>query len=170
MDKINNKGVTYIELLVVVAVMSLMVAFSAITMGTVNRNNVARARDEVISSINGGRAKSLTSGTDNGWCNFTVKNGDLYCYNGSQVKIIDSSKQNWNKVFSKQIRLEYDSAVLGEGEILNLSFKQSTGEFAGYHVSTMDDVNKIETGPLELKVTNGNKEMIINVNDFGKIN
>lgn len=165
----SNKGVTYIELLLVIAVMSIMVAFASISMGTVNRNNIFRAKDEVISSINQGRSSALTNGSDKGWSNFTVKNGNLYHNAGSKITIVDFNTQNWEKVCSKNVQLKYGTATLGENQILNLSFKQSTGEFLGYHVSTMDDVNDITTGPVIIGMTNKNKTTSFTINTFGKI-
>ncbi len=165
----NNKGVTYIELILVITVMTLMVAFATISMGTVSRNNIYRAKDEVISSINNARSSALTNGSDKGWSNFTVKNGNLYHNAGSKITIVDFNTQNWEKVCSKNVQLKYGTATLTENQILNLNFKQSTGEYLGYHVSTMDDVNDMVSGPVILSTTNKSKTTSFKINEFGKI-
>lgn len=165
----NDKGVTYIELLLVIAVMSLMVAFASISMGAANRNNIYRAKDEVVSSINQARSGALTSGSNNGWSNFTVKNGNLYHCAGSKITVVNFDTQNWEKVCSKNVQLKYGTSTLSENQILNLSFKQSTGEYLGYHVSTMDDINDMVTGTVILGTTNKNKSTSFTINKFGKI-
>ena len=169
MKSYSNKGFSYIELLLVISIMTLMVGFSAIGIGTVNRNNVNRAGDKVYTSINSGRSSALTNGSAKGWCNFTVKNGNLYCYCGPRITNVSTSafnSTNWEKICTKAIKLKYGSHTLGEGEVLSLNFKQSTGEYIGYKNKTSTDYTG---GDLTITLTNGNKSKTLTVNKFGKI-
>ena len=169
MKSYSNKGFSYIELLLVISIMTLMVGFTAIGIGTVNRNNVNRTADKVYASINSGRSSSLTNGTSNGWCNFTVKNGNLYSYCGPRITNVSTSafnSTNWKKVCTKAIKLKYGSHTLAEGEVLSLNFKQSTGEYIGYKTKTSTNYT---TGNLTITLTNGNKSKNLIINKFGKI-
>ena len=169
MKSYSNKGFSYIELLLVISIMTLMVGFSAIGIGTVNRNNVNRAGDKVYTSINSGRSSALTNGTANGWCNFTVKNGNLYCCCGPRITNVSTTafnSTNWEKICTKAIKLKYGTHTLGEGDVLSLNFKQSTGEYIGYKLKDSTDYS---TGNLTITVTNGNKKKVLTVNKFGKI-
>ena len=176
MKSYSNKGFSYIELLLVITIMSLMAGFSAIAIGTVNRNNVSRTADKVYASINSGRSSSLTNGTKNGWCNFTVKNGNLYCYCGKRISNsnpVNFSTQNWDKICTKAITLKYGpsgTTKLNEGDVLSLNFKQSTGEFNGYKTKNVSDATDCTTGNLKITITNNsNKSKTLTINKFGKI-
>jgi len=172
MRRLEYKAFTYVELLLAIAIMSLMVGFASITIGTVYRNDVNRAADKVYSSINTGRTTSLTNGSKNGWCNFTVKNGNLYCYNGpriSDANPVDFTTQNWKKICAKNIKLMYGGSTLGEGDCLSLNFKQSTGEYNGYKTKSTLDTDPFVSGDLYIKLKNNSHEANLKINKFGKI-
>ena len=172
MRRLNNKAFTYVELLLAIAIMTAMVGFVSLTIGTVHRNDVNRAADKVYSSVNAGRNISLTNGSKNGWCNFTVKNGNLYCYNGPRIcdsNPVNFTTQNWEKICAKNIKLMYGASTLGEGDCLSLNFKQSTGEYNGYKTKTMLDTEAFVSGDLYIKLKSNSREANLKITKFGKI-
>ncbi len=170
--KSYNKGFTYVELIIAIAIMSIIVGFSTITLGTVNRNNVNRSADRIASSINEGRNKCLTSGSKNGCCNFYMYDGVLYCYFGENIyspSMINFSTQDWKKVSAKPLTFMFGTNELTEGNCVSLSFKQSTGEFLGYNGSLYEHPEVLNTGTLIVKTQYNDRVADIEVNEFGKV-
>lgn len=172
MKRLNNKGLSYVELMIVIGIMALLVGFSTITLGAVNRNDVGRAGDKLVSYINAGRTRALTNGSKGGYCNLYVHNGNLYANCGERISPTnpaDLGTQKWDKVCAKNITLHYGVVPLGEGECINLKFKQSTGEYIGYQSSANDDSVVPVTGELTLNLSNGSNQWNKKINKFGKI-
>ncbi len=171
--KIKNKGVTYYELLIVIAIMSLMVAFATISIGTVHRNNVYRAADNIESSVKAARNNALSKGNKYGYVNFYYKDKKLFVNFGDLVTSYDSSKQDWRQISYSidGVKITYSDGSsfhnCYNGDLFNLSFKQSTGECFGlmlpYEAST------IYPGDVIIEVKNGKNTAKVNVGQFGKI-
>lgn len=62
----NNKGVTYVELVLVISIMAIMVGFVSITMSTVNRNNATKAAHRMQTALAQAKSVSMAKGTNNG--------------------------------------------------------------------------------------------------------
>jgi len=76
--KNNNKGFSYVELILVLAIMAIMVAMIGISYGLVTRNNVTKAAAKMESLFNTARITSLSKGSEAGALNLKAENGKIY--------------------------------------------------------------------------------------------
>ena len=100
MKKINNKGFSYVEMIVVLAIMAVMVGMIGLSYGMINRNNVNRASETLQSMANQARVNALTKGTSNGYLNIAKVGNDIYAAVGPQYTVADDIKKNGEKVCS----------------------------------------------------------------------
>jgi len=137
----NNKGFSYVEMLVVIGIMAVMTGFLAITIGTANRNNVRRAKESIEAKFNEARISAMSKGTEKGYLIIARYKGSIYTYVGEMVNpdtvafytAEDISKRG-TKLCSSQLviqvgDIEMNSAV---GDLVYVKFKQSTGGVAAY--------------------------------------
>ena len=167
----KNKGFTYYELLLVIAIMSLMVGFMSIGIGTVYRNNVNRMADNVESSLKAARNNALTKGTSKGWANFYYLNKTLYCYIGEEITPlhpVDFSTQNWEKIGNGFDSVRIDTVTLTNGTVASFSFKQSTGEFRGLDWP-LGGAPGLHYYDINIYLDKGNSTSTIVVDRFGKV-
>ena len=167
----KNKGFTYYELLLVIAIMSLMVGFMSIGIGTVYRNNVHRIADDIESSIKGARNNAVSKGTDNGWANFYYLNNTLYCYVGKEITTsnpVDFTTQNWQKIGNGFNEVSFDTITLVNGSVASLNFKQSTGEFMGIDWP-LGGAPGLHHNDVDIKIHKGNSTATVSVNLFGNV-
>ena len=81
--KYKNKGISYIEFILVLAIMVLLTTLATVTMSIVNRNNVTKGADRVVTGINHAKTLSLSKGTDKGCITFAAKGSNIYYYYGN---------------------------------------------------------------------------------------
>lgn len=81
--KYKNKGISYIEFILVLAIMILLTTLATVTMSIVNRNNVTKGADRVETGINHAKTLSLSKGSDKGCITFAAKGSNVYYYYGS---------------------------------------------------------------------------------------
>lgn len=62
----NNRGLSYIELLVVIGVMILVVGISALSMSLISRNNATKMGDKMVTMLRNARTNTLAKGSENG--------------------------------------------------------------------------------------------------------
>ncbi len=62
----NNKGLSYIELIVVIAVMVLLTGFSVLSISLATRTNATKAGDKMVTMLTTARTYSLAKGKENG--------------------------------------------------------------------------------------------------------
>ncbi len=74
----NNKGFSYVELILVLAIMAMMIAMIGISYGLVTRNNVSKACAKMESVFNTARITSLSKGSEQGALNLKTENGIIY--------------------------------------------------------------------------------------------
>ena len=167
----KNKGFTYYELLIVIAIMSMMVGFMSIGIGTVYRNNVNRMADDIESSIKAARSNAITKGTENGWINFYYLNNTLYCNLGKEItptNPVDFSTQKWEKIGSGFDSVSFDGVTLTNGSVPALNFKQSTGEFKGLDWP-LGGAPGFHTGTKIIKIHKGNSTATVVVDTYGYV-
>lgn len=172
MSKIKNKGLSYVELMVSIAIMAIAVGLVTITVSAVNRNDIGRACEKIASSLNEGRNAALTGGTNKGWVTFAYHNGSIMCNVGEEFNSshgVNFSTQSWKKVCSgKQITVIGNTKNLNsEGDYITINFKQSTGEIYKYRVN--DDPDTDNVGAITFTVKNGSKTNTVLLNSFGKV-
>lgn len=132
--KTNNKGFSYIELLIVLAIMAIMVGIMAISMGLIGRTNVNRGAEKIVNSMNRARNMAMAKGTDSGVLQIELSNGKYYCYAGN---VTSSERESIRQdLVSEPVSIGYylegDSDTLytlTDGSYLTLNYNSSTGAF-----------------------------------------
>lgn len=169
----NNRGITYLELIIVITISTIIVGFSTITIGTVYRNNVGRTADKLYSVINQTRNNAMTNGSKRGWLTLIYHDNKVYYRIGEKVPYISSgqyydSYSDWNKLCSDPVKIKYGVFDLSEDEPIELAFKQSTGDCLGIYEPEAEATG-VTMGPIigdyvsfsALKGTNYNSEMLV---------
>lgn len=147
----NNKGVTYVELVLVICIMAVAVGFVSITISTVNRNNATKAAHRMQTALNQAKSMAMAKGTDNGklmiW---TDTNGALKFYvgavgaNPSDPVNISKRENGAQTICNKAVKVSAGSTVFTNtvASPYVISFDQSSGAFkpTGY-VNRIDFVN-----------------------------
>ena len=130
----HNEGYSYVEMLMVLAIMAIMVGMVTVSVGLVNRNTAARTSEKLETLANKARTYALTKGKNKGCLNIAEYNGDVYAYVGERIpnSQTDQVKEKGSKICNGQ----YEVIVSGkstcpsggaEKEVLHIGFKQSTG-------------------------------------------
>ena len=136
MNRLNNKGLSYLELVLVIAIMAIVVGFTTISINTVNHNNVSRSSDNLYTVLNKARNTAMTKGTKYGWITFTNKNNVVYYRIGEKVPYISGSNyydaySDWKKLSPSAVKVYFGTNSFDNGDTCELAFKQSTGECLG---------------------------------------
>ena len=135
----NNKGFSYVEMLVVIGIMAVMTGFLAMTIGTVNRNNVRRAKESIESKFNEARIAAMSKGTKNGNLVIARYKGSIYTYIGAMTNSAgdaysaeDYSKMGEKLCSSNLIVMVDGNTFEDNSDVLYIQFKQSTGGINKY--------------------------------------
>lgn len=78
----SNKGLSYIEVMIVLAIASILVGLASISLGLVSRSNVHKGADNLDLAFSKSRSISLAKGTEAGTLNILNQNGVYYYYIG----------------------------------------------------------------------------------------
>ena len=76
--KDNNKGLSYVEFIIVIAIMAIAVGLVSLSMGLVSRTNINRGAEKVSSSLNQARNTAMARGTDRGTIEISFDGKLLY--------------------------------------------------------------------------------------------
>lgn len=90
---LDNKGFSLVELLVVLAIVSIITAMAGLTLGVVNNANVSKAATRFESMLTRSRAESIARGTDAGMLTISCENGKIYGQVGTGEKELICNKQ-----------------------------------------------------------------------------
>ncbi len=162
MMKDRNKGFSYVEMIIVLAIMGVMVALLSITVGTVNRNNALRASEQLESYVNNARANALTKGTTRGVLSIAKDSTGVYAYVGEKQYTVDNVKNKGDKVCNGKVEVTVNGVA---GTLMYIEFKQSTGGLTdGMIVS-----NPLGVDYVEVKTKNGNTTSSFKVYTMGKV-
>jgi prepilin-type N-terminal cleavage/methylation domain-containing protein len=131
----NNKGFSYVEMLMVLAIMAIMIGLVTISVGLIGRTTVSRVCDKVESLCNKARTQALTKGSSQGYLNMVQLNGNVYAYVGEMVADDNAAyiREHGEKICSSdyEIITNVSGASTGvgtsDGQIHRIMFKQSTG-------------------------------------------
>ena len=148
--KDNNKGFSYVELILVLAIMSIMIGMIGLSIGLVTRNNVTKAAAKMESAFNTARITSLSKGSEQGAINIMQENGAVY-YCIGKFDPEDPNCPEWKKIAQSPVRITMangsDHYDLADGSILVYKYNPSSGAF------------KTDTFPYsQIIFTNGSKE------------
>lgn len=171
----KNKGFTYYELLLVIAIMSLMVGFTTIGIASARRNNVNRMADKVESAAKQARNSALSKGNSNGYLTLYYTDHKLYSYVGEKITTVpDVKTMNLIATNVDALKVSYynsgssASYVLTSGVFANVGFKQSTGEVSGLELPQAFPGTRFP-GDIEIKLSNGNDYRIVEIKQYGSI-
>lgn len=149
----REKGYSLLEIIVILAIISLVLLFTTDVFSSFNKNKTLYAESErILSIINEARSKTLSS-----------KSGSEYGMHFEQVKIVSFKGTVFNSLdlnnkevlFSGGVEI-YDISLDGGG--VDLFFKKFTGEVGKY-------------GTIKLRLKNDNsKTKIIKINQNGVVN
>ena len=88
----NNKGMSLVELLVVICVIAILTGLMTVSMSIVNNANLSRAANTLSSALSTARAQSMARGSEKGYLHvFNVGNSLYYTIGtGERVKICNN--------------------------------------------------------------------------------
>ena len=153
--KNNNKGFSYVEMIVVVAIMALMVGMITISIGMVGRNKVNRASEKLESMIDKARVSAMTKGTKKGFLNITVVGNDVYAYAGEQVFTAADVKNKGEKICDKKVCLDFKKSDGGGGFAFEYSTDPSkAGEGASFPAIYSLNFEQVTGGPKDRQMRN----------------
>lgn len=124
----NNKGISYIEFILVLAIMILLTGLVTVTMSIVNRNNVTKAADKVSTGINHAKTLSLSKGTNKGSITFVANGSNYYYYYGENE---NDKYLVCNSPCSMQIIVKGTSYSITNNQKIKLKISPTTGAFVG---------------------------------------
>ena len=131
--KKNNKGLSYVELLIVIAIMAIAVGLITLSIGLVNRTSINRGIEKVGSSLNQARNTAMARGSERGTIEISCSGGKYYCYVGSlsspnKADLTQELVAPPAKVYYKVAGSDTLIAVT-ETNPLVIRYNQSTGAF-----------------------------------------
>ncbi len=130
--KDDNKGFSYVELILVLAIMALMVAMIGISYGLVTRNNVTKACAKMESVFNTARITSLSKGSEEGALNIKQEGGVIYYGIGKYDSDPDVSTVEWVKFAQSPVYITLSdgggNVDLGSS-VVTFKFNPSSGAF-----------------------------------------
>ena len=104
MRRTNNKGFSYVEMLMVLAIMAIMIGMVTISVGLISRNTVSRTLEKVESLCNRTRINALTKGSTQGYLNMAQFSDGVYAYVGEMVMDdnIDKIREKGERICSNK--------------------------------------------------------------------
>lgn len=165
--KTDNKGFSYVELILVIAIMAILVGLTALSMGLVSRTNVTRGAEKLYSSLSQARSASLAKGTQNGALTISCVGGKYYCYVGNPSSPnFDELKE---ELVGSPVTIGYyiegdtDMYEITPGSSITIKYDQSSGAFTNGGnpcYSQLVLINGDKTASIKLHVATGKSELI----------
>jgi len=127
--KKNNKGFSYVEMIMVLGVMAIMIAMVSITIGAVRQNNIYRASEKLEALVNKARVAALTKGSEQGHLSLVSYDGTVYGYVGGTIAADNpiAVAEKGDKICSSDLTVSVGTDSLDDGFVHSLDFIQSTG-------------------------------------------
>jgi len=140
--KKNNKGFSYVEMVIVIGIMALMVGMITISIGTANRNRVNRAAESLETVVDKARVSAMTKGATRGYLNIAKDGNSIYAAVGEQLFTVADVKAKGEKICTGKVYIDFRSpnnpTNLGAGfhdvyssetssGVYSLGFKQVSG-------------------------------------------
>ena len=127
----NNRGFSYVEMILVIAIIAILIGLVGLSMGLIDRTNISKATSNLESAMNRARTTSMARGSNAG--KIEIVNVDGWYYysigGGEQVKLVaEPVSIGW---YYGTDFVPLDSS----GDSLTLKFVPSTGAFEKETVS-----------------------------------
>ncbi len=81
--KIKHKGLSYVEVLIVLGIGAIVTSLAFVSIGFINRNNVTKATTKLENAFSHAQNMSMTKGKDNGCITIAQDSGAYYYYFGT---------------------------------------------------------------------------------------
>jgi len=156
----NNKGFSYVEMIIVIAIVGILIALLSISIGTVNRNNALRASEELESLVNNARVNALTKGLNYGVLTIAKDETGVYAYSGKKQYSVDVVKSQGKRICGSKVTVSVNGS---SDSLMYIEFKQSTGGLVDGMItgSYVDHV--------EVKTESGNTVSKFKIYSMGKV-
>lgn len=155
--KSNNKGITLVELIVVIAVMAVLTAAFAVSFTLISRQRVSNAASSTKSTIQ----LAQTYAKSRGSCYMTIEGTDdgsntyIWTVDGDGNPVLGNGPNNINKNITTKVQFDNGEVVeLTDGVVVKINFNRATG---GFEKST-NPVTGNDATPMKIIFTNGEKE------------
>lgn len=129
----NNRGFSYVELILVLAIMAIATGLISLSIGLVGRTNVSKGADKLYSSFEQARASAM--GKPDTVLELSCVEGTYYCYVGSASASATDKEEARKEIVTSPVEIKYvlsgtpDSmATLQSGTIV-FKYDQATGAF-----------------------------------------
>lgn len=126
--KIHNKGLSYIELILVISIATILTGLASITMAVVNRNNITKAGDSLESGFKSAQIASLAKGSDRGALYVYGKGGRCYYSIGS---IGSEESKISSSALKVTINISGTNRNVTDGFVARFRFDPATGGSKG---------------------------------------
>lgn len=166
--KLNNKGATLIELIIIIAIIAVLVSGSIVAFTVLNSSNLKQAVRTTGSYLGTARTKAMSVVADEWY--FLLKQDGENCYaEVYKVYTNDDDEQVVEKIEEKDLGVRVAASLISDddetdiedGDELKIKFSQSSGS-----VSSVD-INGTEFNPTENMITirflSGSKEMSVDL-------
>ncbi len=160
----NNKGMSYVELLLVLAIMAILIGVVSLSVSLIARTNVNRGAEKLASTLNQARSTSMARGNLNGRLEISCTGGRYYYYVGN---LTDSDKEEQKVEFlASPGVVSYapasnpgDSVQISDGQVLIISFNQSSGSIRDFS----DHEGNNYSGTMDITLSNDDDSAVIRV-------
>lgn len=129
----DNKGFSYVELILVLAIMAIAVGLISLSIGLVGRTNVSKGADKLYSSFE--QARAMAMGKPDTVLELSCVDGTYFCYVGSSTASAADKQAARREIVTSPVEISYvQSSVPGtmvpfnSGTIV-FRYDQATGAF-----------------------------------------
>lgn len=142
----NNKGISYIEMILVIAIATILTGLVTVSIGLINRSNVSKGATRLESGFSHSKILSMSKNPSDGSITILPTNKGLCYYYGTNnknlYKIANSPCTVWVKIDDTEFGIAENSNVK-----YTFTYKHDSGAFDKITKATLDDSVK-DTFPM----------------------
>ena len=132
--KKNNKGFSYIELVLVLGIIAVMLSVMALSIGLVSRTNVNKACDNLATLLSQARSETMAKGMDDGSLCIQFEDETYYYYIGSPYDSEFDEKKTELVSFPVELKFTINSGAdvmysMSDGDMIVVRYYPSSGAF-----------------------------------------
>lgn len=161
--RFKNKGLSYVEVLIVLGIGAIVTSLAFVGIGFINRNNVTKSVNKLENAIAHSQNMCMTKGSDNGCITIVEEGGSYFYYFGSA----STNKYKFASSPCSVTGIDVDgNEIVPSGAGLRYYFKPNTG---GVDTTKTDAANGCEVYMLNVK-NNGSTSMNLSISKVtGKV-